>query len=113
MHVSRRLSPERRDDRYAEERRQGEQIVADDLERVWGWSGPAGTIRAQRRADFLISAGGPAPGGGPPPLRAGNRGVTPAPLPVRCAPLPGAPGAAGPPPRRAAAGGPAARPPPA
>jgi len=61
MHVSRRLSPERRDDRYAEERRQGEQIVADDLERVWGWSGPAGTIRAQRRADFLISAAGLAP----------------------------------------------------
>ncbi len=62
MHVSRRLSPECRDDRYAEERRQGEQIVADDLERVWGWSGPAGTIRAQRRADFLISAAGLAPG---------------------------------------------------
>jgi 2-polyprenyl-3-methyl-5-hydroxy-6-metoxy-1,4-benzoquinol methylase len=62
MRVSRRLSPERRDDRYAEERRQGEQIVADDLERVWGWSGPAGTIRAQRRADFLISVAALRPG---------------------------------------------------
>jgi 2-polyprenyl-3-methyl-5-hydroxy-6-metoxy-1,4-benzoquinol methylase len=62
MRQSKRLSAARRDARYAEERRQGEQIVADDLERVWGWSGPAGRIRAQRRADFLISAAGLAPG---------------------------------------------------
>ena len=42
MRASRRLSPERSNDRYEEERRQGERIVAADLERVWGWSGPAG-----------------------------------------------------------------------
>src|SRR5438477_8504033 len=62
MRVSRRLSPERSNDRYEEERRQGERIVAADLERVWGWSGPAGSLRAQRRAEFLIEAAGLGPG---------------------------------------------------
>ena len=62
MRVSRRLSSERSNDRYEEERRQGERIVAADLERVWGWSGPAGRLRAQRRAEFLIAAAGLGPG---------------------------------------------------
>jgi len=62
MRTSRKRSPEQRHDRYAAERRQGEQIVADELERVWGWSGPAGAIRAQRRADFLIAAAELGPG---------------------------------------------------
>jgi SAM-dependent methyltransferase len=60
--MSRRLSAEERETRYREERRQGEQIAADDLEAVWGWTGPAGSLRAQRRADFLISAARLAPG---------------------------------------------------
>jgi SAM-dependent methyltransferase len=43
------------DQRYEAERRQGEEIVRDDLERVWGWSGAAGKIRAERRAAFLAA----------------------------------------------------------
>jgi SAM-dependent methyltransferase len=49
-------------ERYAAERRQGEQIAARELERIWGWSSPAGRIRAERRARFLIEAAGLAPG---------------------------------------------------
>ena len=59
---SQRLSAEQRDARYAEERRQGEQIAAEDLEAVWGWTGPAGSLRAERRAAFLMSAAGLEPG---------------------------------------------------
>jgi SAM-dependent methyltransferase len=59
---SQRLSAEQRDARYAEERRQGEQIAAEDLEAVWGWTGPAGSLRAERRGAFLISAAGLEPG---------------------------------------------------
>lgn len=47
--------------RYLAERRQGEEIAAG-LERVWGWSSPAGRIRAARRARFLIAAAQLAPG---------------------------------------------------
>jgi SAM-dependent methyltransferase len=61
MRVSDRLSSEGRELRYAEERRQGEQIAAEDLEAIWGWTGPAGSLRAERRAAFLISAAGLAP----------------------------------------------------
>jgi SAM-dependent methyltransferase len=43
-------------ERYAEERRQGEAIARGSLDHVWGWSTPAGGIRAQRRAEFLIRA---------------------------------------------------------
>lgn len=50
------------DPRHEEERRQGERIAGGDLEHVWGWSGPAGRIRAERRAAFLIDAAGLAPG---------------------------------------------------
>jgi SAM-dependent methyltransferase len=60
--MSRRLSAEQREARYSEERRQGEQIATDDLEAVWGWTGPAGSLSAQRRAEFLISAARLAPG---------------------------------------------------
>lgn len=47
------LTVDRSLDRYAEERRQGE-LIASGEERAWGWSGPAGVIRANRRAEFLI-----------------------------------------------------------
>jgi SAM-dependent methyltransferase len=60
--MSRRLSTEQRETRYLEERRQGEHIAADDLEAVWGWTGPAGSLRAERRAQFLISAARLGPG---------------------------------------------------
>jgi 2-polyprenyl-3-methyl-5-hydroxy-6-metoxy-1,4-benzoquinol methylase len=48
-------------DRYADERRQGEAIMAGG-EKAWGWFGPAGAVRAERRADFLIRAAGLRPG---------------------------------------------------
>jgi SAM-dependent methyltransferase len=41
-------------DRYEAERRQGLAIVTEDLEHVWGWSTPAGALRAERRAQVLI-----------------------------------------------------------
>ena len=47
------LSAPRSEDRYSEERRQGELIAAGE-ESAWGWSGPAGTMRAERRAEFLV-----------------------------------------------------------
>ena len=40
-------------ERYDHERRQGELIAAGE-EHVWGWSGTAGTLRAERRARLLI-----------------------------------------------------------
>jgi SAM-dependent methyltransferase len=46
------------DERYEAERRQGRRLAQDDLEKVWGWSGPAGAIRADRRARFLAEAAG-------------------------------------------------------
>lgn len=48
--------------RYAAEARQGALIARDDLEHVWGWSTPAGRIRAGRRARFLIEAARLEPG---------------------------------------------------
>ena len=48
-------------ERYDEERRQGELIVSGE-EHVWGWSGPAGSLRAERRARFLIEQAGLAAG---------------------------------------------------
>ena len=47
--------------RYEEERRQGEAILAG-AEDAWGWSTPAGKIRAARRAEFLIKHAGLQPG---------------------------------------------------
>ena len=57
-----RLSAAASSERYAAERRQGEAIVGEDLERVWGWSGTAGRLRAARRAAFLIDAASVGPG---------------------------------------------------
>ena len=48
--------------RYAHERRLGERIARERLEHVWGWTGPAGEIRAARRARFLAEAAALAPG---------------------------------------------------
>lgn len=55
------LSPERAEDRYEAERRQGDEI-AGGHEDAWGWTGPAGSLRAARRAEFLIDAARLAPG---------------------------------------------------
>lgn len=50
-------------ERYEAERAQGE-LIAAGREGAWGWTSPAGRIRAERRARFLIEAAG---------LRAGIR----------------------------------------
>jgi SAM-dependent methyltransferase len=42
--------------RYSKERRQGQLIVERCLEGVWGWSSPAGRLRADRRAAFLVNS---------------------------------------------------------
>jgi SAM-dependent methyltransferase len=56
------LSTEASQERYAEERRQGEAIARRGLEPAWGWSSPAGSLRAARRAEFMIQAAGLRPG---------------------------------------------------
>lgn len=48
--------------RYAAERRQGEEVPPEELLAAWGWSGAAGRLRADRRADFLVRAAGLTPG---------------------------------------------------
>jgi SAM-dependent methyltransferase len=48
--------------RYAAEAYQGALIAHEHLEHVWGWSSPAGTKRAERRARFLIDAADLKPG---------------------------------------------------
>ena len=48
-------------ERYDHERRQGELIAAGE-EHVWGWSGTAGTLRAERRARLLIEHAALGPG---------------------------------------------------
>lgn len=55
------LGPDARTLRYEEERRQGELIVGG-LERVWGWSGPAGSLRAERRTRLLVDGAKLGPG---------------------------------------------------
>lgn len=55
------LSAQASQKRYQRERVQGETIVAGS-EWAWGWSGPSGTIRAERRAKFLIERAGLKPG---------------------------------------------------
>jgi 2-polyprenyl-3-methyl-5-hydroxy-6-metoxy-1,4-benzoquinol methylase len=60
--VKNRLSATAGEERYAAERQQGHEYVVDDLEHYWGWSSPAGKIRADRRARFLIERAGLAPG---------------------------------------------------
>ena len=61
MRASNRLSAQLADWRYADELRQGLEIAAGQ-EDVWGWSSPAGRLRADRRARFLIDAARLAPG---------------------------------------------------
>ena len=57
------LSQEASAARYAEERRQGEALLKNGLEEyAWGWNSPAGTIRAARRAEFMINKAGLKPG---------------------------------------------------
>ena len=48
--------------RYAAEAQQGTLIADQDLEHVWGWTSPAGRIRAERRARFLIDSAHLKPG---------------------------------------------------
>jgi 2-polyprenyl-3-methyl-5-hydroxy-6-metoxy-1,4-benzoquinol methylase len=55
------LSVQESQRRYDNERLQGDVIVSGS-EWAWGWSGPAGTIRAERRATFLIERTGLRPG---------------------------------------------------
>jgi 2-polyprenyl-3-methyl-5-hydroxy-6-metoxy-1,4-benzoquinol methylase len=50
------------EERYEAERRQGEKFAELELEHAWGWSGPAGTLRAERRTRFLVEAAGLRPG---------------------------------------------------
>jgi 2-polyprenyl-3-methyl-5-hydroxy-6-metoxy-1,4-benzoquinol methylase len=56
------LSIEASQQRYATEREQGEALLRDGFEAAWGWSGPAGERRAERRASFLIEAAHLRPG---------------------------------------------------
>jgi len=49
-------------ERYAAEREQGKRLARGDLEHIWGWSSPAGKIRADRRGRFLIEAAELGPG---------------------------------------------------
>ncbi len=60
--MSDRLSAAAGQQRYAAELRQGHEFVAEGLERYWGWSTPAGRIRADRRAQFLIERASLRPG---------------------------------------------------
>lgn len=62
MRAADRLSAEEAARRYANERRQGVDISAGELEGVWGWSSSAGRLRADRRARFLVEAARLGPG---------------------------------------------------
>ena len=62
MSTSDRLSPHVADRRYADERKQGADIAGGELEGVWGWSSPAGRLRADRRSRFLVEAARLGPG---------------------------------------------------
>lgn len=42
------------DERWQAELRQGAELAEADAGRVWGWEGPAGKLRAERRAAFLV-----------------------------------------------------------
>jgi SAM-dependent methyltransferase len=62
MRAEDRLSAQGADRRYADERRQGVGIAAGDREDVWGWSSPAGRLRADRRARFIRESARLGPG---------------------------------------------------
>ena len=55
------LSAEQAQSRYDAERQQGEDI-AGGLEDAWGWTSPAGKLRAERRSEFLSTHAGLGPG---------------------------------------------------
>ena len=59
------LSPERAQERYEEERRQGAALVQEGFESAWGWSGPAGRERAAP-GGFPHRGGGTGSGGSVP-----------------------------------------------
>ena len=59
-HLAQLTSP-RETARWEAERLQGE-AIAEGEEHVWGWSTPAGRIRADRRGRFLTEAAGLGPG---------------------------------------------------
>ena len=48
--------------RFANEILHGKKLANSDPEHVWGWSTPAGKIRARRRAELIISGAGLMPG---------------------------------------------------
>ncbi|MBA3300917.1 MAG: class I SAM-dependent methyltransferase, partial [Thermoleophilaceae bacterium] len=50
------------EDRYAAERRQGKALAGDAASVAWGWHGPAGERRAERRTRFLRSEAALEPG---------------------------------------------------
>lgn len=62
MRASGRLSVAAAAWRYAEEVGNGAEIAARGHEGVWGWSSPAGRLRANRRARFLVDAARLGPG---------------------------------------------------
>ena len=49
-------------DRVANEIAHGRMLAAAESEEMWGWSTPAGQLRARRRADLIIAAAGLRPG---------------------------------------------------
>ena len=49
-------------DRAANEIAHGRMLAASESEETWGWTTPAGQLRACRRADLIISAAGAGPG---------------------------------------------------
>lgn len=55
-------TPTASEQRWEAERRQGAALVQQGFESAWGWSGIAGGLRAERRADFLVEAAGLRPG---------------------------------------------------
>jgi SAM-dependent methyltransferase len=62
MRTRDRLSATVAERRYDDERRQGIDIASGDGEGVWGWSSPAGQLRADRRGHFLRRAAQLGPG---------------------------------------------------
>lgn len=51
-----RAVPISEDERYAAELLQGAKLAVGEADRIWGWDGPAGRRRADRRAAFLIDS---------------------------------------------------------
>jgi len=62
MRASGRLSVAAAAWRYADEKGNGAEIAAGGHEGAWGWTSPAGRLRADRRARFLVDAARLGPG---------------------------------------------------